>query len=93
VFQRGHRRRTPPTVEKTGDPGGKAAWLASIPAALKHLPNLRALVYFDLSAPAANCDWSVDTSAESLAAFRALARNDAFRPTATTGSGSPSAAS
>jgi len=74
------------TVEKSGDPGGKAAWLASIPAALKDLPKLKALVYFDLDAPPANCNWSVDTSAASLAAFGVLARSDAFRRVGASGS-------
>ncbi len=70
------------TVEQTGDPGGKAAWFNAIPQALKKLPNLRALVYFDLPAPPANCNWQIDTSATSAAAFTRLARSSPFAATA-----------
>ncbi len=66
------------SVEDSGAPGRKARWLADIPAALKHFPDLRALVYFDVAAPPANCDWLVTTSPRAAAAFGALARNPAF---------------
>jgi hypothetical protein len=57
---------------------GKAGWLAAIPAALTRLPRLRALLYFDLPAPPANCDWLVTTSASATRAFGKLARSKAF---------------
>jgi hypothetical protein len=70
------------SVEKTGDPNGKAAWFAGIPAALTSLPNLRALVYFDFPAPPANCNWQVATSTSATNAFRALATSPPFRTAA-----------
>jgi hypothetical protein len=66
------------TIEDPTSPDGKAHWLADIPAALAAMPKLRALVYFDLPAPPANCDWRSDTSASSSAAFHVLATNHAF---------------
>lgn len=75
------------TVEKPGDPAGKANWYAGIPAALGGLPNLKALVYFDIGAPPANCDWQTTTSATSARAFDELSRSKPFRATATLGIG------
>jgi len=69
------------TVEKADDPAGKSGWLASIPATLAKFPNLRALIYFDLNAPPANCDWAIDTSTASAAAFAQLARSPEFHVT------------
>jgi hypothetical protein len=66
------------TVEQPGVADGKARWLADIPTTLASLPKLRAMVYFDLPAPPANCDWRSDTSAASVAAFDDLARNKRF---------------
>jgi hypothetical protein len=66
------------TIEGSG-PNGKAGWLAGVPAALQQMPRLRALVYFNLPAPPANCDWLVTTSPSATAAFAALARNGEFR--------------
>jgi hypothetical protein len=70
------------TVEQVGNPGGKADWLAGIPKALTSLPNLKALVYFDLPAPPANCNWQTTTSPQARQAFAALARSKAFSVTA-----------
>ncbi len=71
------------SVEQSGDPNGKASWFDGIPAALKTLPNLRALVYFDVPAPPANCDWQITTSAAATEAFRSLATSAPFRTAAT----------
>lgn len=71
------------TVEQPGNPAGKANWLGGIPSALKVLPNLKALVYFDLPAPPANCDWQIATSPQAGTAFAALAKSSAFSRTAT----------
>jgi hypothetical protein len=70
------------TVEDPSSANAKAAWLSGIPAALKALPNLRALVYFDLPAPPANCDWMINTSSGSEHAYSALARSSPFAATA-----------
>lgn len=50
------------TVERPGQPDAKAQWLASVPAAMGRLSNLRALIYFDLPSPPANCHRLVATS-------------------------------
>ncbi len=70
------------SVEKVGDPGGKASWLTQIPDALKTLPNLRALVYFDVPAPPASCDWQLTTSTAAVNAFDKLAASAPFQRTA-----------
>jgi hypothetical protein len=70
------------SVEKAGDPGAKATWLDQIPSALKSMPNLRALVYFDVPAPPANCNWQVTTSAAATQAFARLATSGPFQRTA-----------
>ncbi|HSY15350.1 MAG TPA: glycosyl hydrolase [Jatrophihabitantaceae bacterium] len=67
------------TVEKPGDPSGKADWYAGIPKALATMPNLKALVYFDVGAPPANCNWQISTSGAATRAFDRLAASPAFR--------------
>jgi len=71
------------TIEKAGDPSAKPDWLGGVTAAMRSLPNLKALVYFDLPAPPASCDWRSDTSPASRTAFDQLARGSAFSWTAT----------
>jgi hypothetical protein len=71
------------SVEKANDSTGKADWYAGIPSALKSLPNLRALVYFDLPAPPANCNWQITTSTDAQTAFGRLAESASFARTAT----------
>jgi hypothetical protein len=70
------------SIENPGKPAGKADWFHDLPSALKSMPNLRALVYFDLPAPPANCNWQIATSAQATTAFGALARSSPFAPTA-----------
>jgi hypothetical protein len=62
------------TVEAPQDPAMKAAWFDAIPAALQRFPNLRALIYFDIAAPPANCNWQLATSPSSVSAFQRLTR-------------------
>jgi hypothetical protein len=59
----------------------QAAWFAGIPEALAQLPLLKALVYFDLPAPPANCDWRTDSSPASAAAYRAAGQAGVFAST------------
>jgi hypothetical protein len=66
------------TVERVGHRGAKANWFAQVPSELAKLPNLKALVYFDVGAPPANCDWQLATSPAALNAFLALARSAPF---------------
>jgi len=70
------------SVENPADPNAKADWYAGIPAALSNLPNLRALVYFNLPAPPANCNWQITTSTAAQDAFGRLAASSAFTKTA-----------
>jgi hypothetical protein len=66
------------SVEDPNDAQAKANWFAGIPAALSALPNLRALIYFDLPAPPANCDWQITTSVPAETAFNQLAQSRPF---------------
>jgi hypothetical protein len=66
------------TIEQPRQADAKAAWLAAIPSAMRSFPNLRALVYFNLPAPPANCNWQVSTSPSAGSAFGALARSQRF---------------
>ena len=90
------------STEDPADPARKAAWFDNAARALAtEMPNVQALVYFSGSKA---CDYRVDTSARSLAAFRRLALNQHFqtrplppaaaptttRPTATTKRPAPS---
>ena len=68
------------TTEAATDPGGNASWYAGESTALASFPRLSALVYFNLPAPPASCDWQSSASPSSQAAFTALARSSAFRP-------------
>jgi hypothetical protein len=70
------------TVERPGKPSGKSDWFAGIPNALKQLPHLRALVYFNLPAPPANCDWLITTSRSARTGFGTLAGSEPFQWTA-----------
>jgi len=70
------------TVEDPHDAGAKARWLTDVGPALTSMPNLKALLYFDLPAPPANCDWQVSTSPAAQAGYAELARTKPFKPTA-----------
>ena len=69
------------TVERPGHPSGKADWLTTIPTQLSRLPNLRALVYFDVPHPPANCNWQIATSHAAEHAFGVTASSGPFRAT------------
>ena len=60
------------TTEDSADPGRKQAWYTDAAAALRAMPKVRAVVFFDSSNP---CPWWVDTTARSLDGFRRLARD------------------
>jgi beta-mannanase len=63
-------------LEDPADPGRKAAWFNNADAWLHTHPDIRAFVYFNTTV---RWPWWVDTSAESLAAFRALANDPRLR--------------
>ena len=66
------------TVEDPSRPSAKADWLTGVVGALQSLPNLKALLYFDLPAPPANCNWEVSTSTLATAGYDALAKAAPF---------------
>jgi hypothetical protein len=67
------------TPERPGFSDAKAEWFAGIPAALQNrLPNVKALVYFQHPGRVPGCDWRVDTSPQSIAAFAAVGRHSYF---------------
>jgi hypothetical protein len=64
------------TLEDPNDPGRKAAWYRGADAWLHTHPNIKAFVYFNTTV---RWPWWIDTSPQSLAAFRALAQDPLFR--------------
>jgi hypothetical protein len=69
----------PVMIAETGSTelgGDKAAWITNgFTSLVTDLPEIRALVWFNTSAQA---DWRVNTSTQSLAAYRAVAASGAF---------------
>jgi beta-mannanase len=62
--------------------GNKAAWITTgFAQLLTDLPGVRALVWFDAFDARLQTDWRVDSSTQSLSAFRAVARSNAFAGT------------
>jgi hypothetical protein len=70
------------TTQTTGAPDANAAWYAGESRSLAAFPRLRALVYFDLPAPPASCDWLTTASPSSESGFASLADGASFRETA-----------
>jgi beta-mannanase len=65
------------TTEDPADPGRKAAWFDNAARQLAtEMPNVQALIYFSGNKA---CDYRVDTSAQSLQAFKRLAQNPHFQ--------------
>ena len=64
------------TLEDPNDPGRKAAWYRGAEAWLHTHPNIMAFIYFNTTV---RWPWWIDTSPQSLAAFRALANDPLFR--------------
>ena len=63
-------------LEDPSNPDRKAAWFQSADAWLHTHPNIKAFVYFNTTW---RWPWLVDSSPQSLAAFRALANDPLFR--------------
>ncbi|MEO7573134.1 MAG: hypothetical protein ABIX10_11940, partial [Acidimicrobiales bacterium] len=66
----------------TEDPavsGRKAQWIADAATTLKGWPEVKVVSWYDNGAPQA-CDWWIDTSASSLAAFATMANDPYFNP-------------
>jgi hypothetical protein len=70
------------TVEQTGNPQGKQDWFGGVPGGLKAMPNMKAVVYFDLPHPPANCNWQITTSAAASKGYGVLAQAHVFADTA-----------
>jgi hypothetical protein len=69
------------TPERRGFPDAKAEWFADIPSALQNrLPNVKAVIYFHHPGRVPGCDWRVDTSPQSIAAFAAVGRHSYLNP-------------
>lgn len=64
------------TLEDPTDPGRKAAWLLGAENWLHTHPNIKAFIYFNTTV---RWPWWIDTSPQSLAAFRTLAKDPLFR--------------
>lgn len=64
-------------VENPSDPGAKAQWYAGMAASVEAWPNMKAVVYFNSSRDGA---WWFDSTAQALAAFRAVAQSPYFNP-------------
>jgi hypothetical protein len=63
-------------LEDPADPGRKAAWFNQADAWLHTHPDIKAFMYFNTTV---RWPWFVDTSPQSLAAFRALANDPLLR--------------
>ncbi len=70
------------TTEDPADPGRKRAWYTQAASALRGMPGVRAVVFFDSNN---TCRWWVDTTPESLQGFRALANSSSLAAVAPTG--------
>ncbi len=74
----------PMMIGETGamenNPGDKANWFTAMAKSVtQHFPLIRAFLYFDVvGANTANYDWQIDTTPESLAAFKAMANDPYF---------------
>jgi hypothetical protein len=63
-------------LEDPRNPGRKAAWFRQADTWLHSHPNIKAFVYFDTNQ---KWPWWVDTSAQSLRSFKAMAHDPLFR--------------
>jgi len=60
------------SADNLADPLAREAWYDAIPAALKTMPNLKAVVYFDSSVDA---DWRFETTPQSITGFAAAGQD------------------
>jgi hypothetical protein len=72
------------SVEHPANPAAKAEWIAEAATWIKLHPNVKVVSYFhshDVN-PANNrdCDWTLDSSAQSMAAFRSMVADPYFNP-------------
>jgi len=65
------------TAADPADPAAQRAWYAGIPAALRTMPGIKAVVQWDSAIRGPNCDLGVD-SPQALAGFTAAGRDKLF---------------
>jgi hypothetical protein len=68
------------SMEDPAVPGRKAEWITEAAETIKSWPELKVLSYYNNGTPAANCDWWIDSSDSSLAAFQAMGQDPYFNP-------------
>jgi large repetitive protein len=69
------------SIEDPDDPGAKAAWFTDATAVLKTMPDIKVVSYYNNGiSGGALCDWWVDSSASSLAAYTAMGADSYFNP-------------
>jgi len=66
--------------EDPGVVGHKAQWITDAAATLKTWPEVKVETYYNNGPPAASCNWRVDSSPSSLAAFQAMGADPYFNP-------------
>ena len=87
-YEWGAPRGKPLMVGETGteerNPGEKAQWYSSIPAAMKSYPQMKALVFFDTATTdlaGGWYEWRPDTSTSAYNAYIGMAQNPYLNPT------------
>ena len=66
------------TAVDPAHPAAQRTWFEQIPAALRTMPDIKAVVQWDSSVPGPDCDLSLDNP-EALGGFRAAGRNPMFQ--------------
>jgi hypothetical protein len=67
------------STEDPADPNRKAQWFNDAATTLKSWPEVKGVAYYNNGAPN-TCDWWVDTSPQSLAAFQEMGADPYFNP-------------
>jgi large repetitive protein len=81
--------------EDPADPLHKGEWITEAAATIKTWPEVKAVAYFHSGPPAPTCNWWIDSTPASLAAFQAMGADPYFNPppplvTVTSGPSDPS---
>jgi hypothetical protein len=67
--------------EDSADPNHKGAWITDMLATLKTWPDVKGVAWFNSGPPyGSTCNWWVDSSPASLAAFQAIGRDSYLNP-------------
>jgi hypothetical protein len=68
------------SMEDPAVPGRKAQWITSAAATLKTWPQVKVVTYYHNGPPATKCEWWVDSSPLSLAAYIGMGADPYFDP-------------